>query len=480
MLLTLRIASTNSFPTKTSTLWLPPATTTPVLHGIKIEMFSESDMFFYFSNVVSDTDYQQIKLEQKLLVDFAHFPAMIRELLANKCMVPALQIEPSGDAMLSIVESNQFRELTHIALKTKRGNDDSVKTYLADRLCQFRHRMESLEDQNSSLREDLRRFQIERDSVLRDMDSSVHSMRSQYQSEIALLKEDHSRELRKMHSSVSNECDSECRKFSDSLRLMEEKLRETERKFDETRLCLVSSQSEHASAQRRIMALENEVDTSREILNKSINESREYLNKNFDLEKRMAEIGIEAISLREKLKRASDREDEEVRINKLKNELKERDDENEKLRMKLKELKTVTTKSNEALLKQEQVVIALQSKLEEVNSQQLESEQMRQKLLEANKLLESNAQVIAYLNKKLNDRDYSFFGAIPVATPSPISSTPPSIPPDFPTRSNVALLSTTTATAEPVVKKPSASIFSSSAVKFTPRCNSQSAPLIKP
>lgn len=407
-----------------------------------------------------------MKIEQKLLVDFSQFPAMIRELLGNRSMVPALQIDPSGDAVLSIVEANQFRELTHIALKLKRGNDDSVKTYLADRLGQFRHRMETLEDQNNALREELRRAQIERDSILRDMDSSIHSVRNQYQSEIALLKEDHTRELRMMHSSVSNECDSECKKFSDSLRAMEDKLRDTERRFDETRLCLVASESECAAAQRRIKSLEHEVDTGKDILNKSINESREYLNKNFDLEKRLAEIGVETVTLREKLKRAHD--DDKVR--QLQAMLTERETSLEKTKGKLKDQKQMLTKTQEALLKQEQVVIELQSKLEQAKSREVELDNLKSQLNEAQKLLESNAQVITYLNKKLNDRDHSLFGSI---TPSiPIST--PTIP-EYPSRS--AMLTT----APPVQQQPSAGPRKPTSVKFTPRCNNgQSPPLIKP
>ena len=480
-LLTLRIAPTN--PGNRTTNWLPPPNPYSSHYpapqpyhgtGLKIELFSESDMFFYFSALLSDSDYQQMKQEQKLLVEFSQFPAMIRELLSNRQMVPALQIDPSGDSVLSIVESNQFRELTHISLKLKRGNDDSVKSYLADRLGQFRNRMESLEDQNNALREELRRAQIERDSFLREMDSNLHSVRSQYQSEIALLKEDHTRELRKIHSSVSNECDTECRKFSDSLRAVEDKLRETERRFDETRLCLVSSESECAAARRRIQALEHEMDTSKEILNKSINESRDYLNKNFELEKKIAEIGIETVTLREKLKRASDRDDDTNQIRQLQAALCDRDTSLEKLKSKVKEQKQLLVKTQEALIKQEQVVLDLQSRLEKFTAISTENETVKSQLIEANKLLESNAQVIAYLNKKLNDRtDYTMFGGIgsvaTAPTPSPIST--PVIP-EYPTRSSSMV---EPATAQPTMqRKPPV------AVKFTPRCNGQSPPLIKP
>ena len=426
-------------------------------------------MFFYFSTMLSDTDYQQIKMEQKLLVEFSQFPGMIRELLSNRQMVPALQVDPSGDAILSIVEANQFRELTHISLKMKRGNDDSVKTYLADRLGQFRQRMDTLEDQNNVLREELRRAQIERDSLLRDMDSNIHSVRSQYQSEIALLKEDHTREMRKMHSSVSNECDSECRKFSDSLRAVEDKLRETERRFDETRLCLVTSESECAAARRRIQALEHEVDTSKDILNKSINESRDYLNKNFELEKKMAEIGVETVTLREKLKRASERDNDDnyqVQIRQLQSALSDRDASVEKLKAKLKDQKQLLAKTQEALLKQEHVVIELQAKLDQAASNTTANETLKSQLMEANKLLESNAQVIAYLNKKLSERDYSLFNGV---TPSPIST--PLIP-EYPTRS--ANLGVEPTPVQPVSRKAPAT------VKFTPRSNGQSPPLIKP
>lgn len=47
-------------------------------------------------------------------------------------------VVPGGFSLFSVVETNPFKELTHLSLKFRVGNDASIKTYLAARLRQVR------------------------------------------------------------------------------------------------------------------------------------------------------------------------------------------------------------------------------------------------------------------------------------------------------------------------------------------------------
>ena len=125
---------------------------------------------------VGEDDYHQLKHDQCLRVDFKSFPTKFIELLEScrtttsgggadpkardggapdeggragrgEPLLPGGSGEPSflarletvapgGFSLFSVVETNPFKELTHLSLKFRAGNDAAIKTYLAARLRQ--------------------------------------------------------------------------------------------------------------------------------------------------------------------------------------------------------------------------------------------------------------------------------------------------------------------------------------------------------
>lgn len=127
-----------------------------------------------FPEQVGEDDYHQLKHDQCLRVDFKSFPRKFIELLEScggsgvggglsppagarvdggpdesrsRRSEPLVAGEPSflarletqvpgGFSIFSLVETNPFKELTHLSLKFRAGNDTAIKTYLAARLRQ--------------------------------------------------------------------------------------------------------------------------------------------------------------------------------------------------------------------------------------------------------------------------------------------------------------------------------------------------------
>jgi spindle assembly abnormal protein 6 len=151
---------------------------------------------------VGEDDYHQLKHDQRLRVDFKAFPRQFIELLegcaehsgaattssdSNSTTAPSLstgqrqgqsqgvflarlEASPSsstssssnsygssvsnssssssaGLSTFSLVETNHFKELTHLSLRFRAGNDSAVKAYLAARLRQLRAEGASLTQQ---------------------------------------------------------------------------------------------------------------------------------------------------------------------------------------------------------------------------------------------------------------------------------------------------------------------------------------------
>ena len=83
---------------------------------------------------VSEEEFQALKVEQSILVDFAQFPDKFIELL-EECIssrgeeaprfLAVLRVGSEGvmDSSLGVVETNKFKHLSHISLRFKPGGD---------------------------------------------------------------------------------------------------------------------------------------------------------------------------------------------------------------------------------------------------------------------------------------------------------------------------------------------------------------------
>jgi len=117
--------------------------------SLLLELTDENDLLFYHSLALGEGDFHALRSEQRLLMDFQSFPAQLADLLRRVCgaeasgisgsaggvrMMACLDCGTAGDSLFSIVESNHFRELTHIALRLRKGSDEVVKQHLATKL----------------------------------------------------------------------------------------------------------------------------------------------------------------------------------------------------------------------------------------------------------------------------------------------------------------------------------------------------------
>ncbi|KAJ3218845.1 Spindle assembly abnormal protein 6 [Dinochytrium kinnereticum] len=123
---------------------------------LEVELTDEADLFFLYQIQIGEDDFQTLRHEQNLLVDFLQFPSKFLELLElcrehgyedNPKFLAQLSSYSNADTVLfSIVETNSFKHITHISMKLIRGNDSSVKVHLADLIKQHK------KNENSSLK----------------------------------------------------------------------------------------------------------------------------------------------------------------------------------------------------------------------------------------------------------------------------------------------------------------------------------------
>ncbi|KAK9862410.1 hypothetical protein WJX84_002226 [Apatococcus fuscideae] len=125
------------------------------LRILRVLLSSEEDLQFLHVLEVTEEEFQCLKADQGILVDFGHFPGKIISLL-QRCIecrdaeTPRFQavLQARGsDSVFKIVETNDFKQLPHIALALRPGSDMAIKQFLAFRLSEMQARGDRLQEQ---------------------------------------------------------------------------------------------------------------------------------------------------------------------------------------------------------------------------------------------------------------------------------------------------------------------------------------------
>jgi spindle assembly abnormal protein 6 len=90
---------------------------------------------------LGEPDFHVLRREQSIVVDFLAFPAKLIALLHHCCAgsnrgggsVFGAKLD-SASGLFSVIESNEFKNLTHISLLLRPASDSTLKNYLAARL----------------------------------------------------------------------------------------------------------------------------------------------------------------------------------------------------------------------------------------------------------------------------------------------------------------------------------------------------------
>lgn len=454
------------------------------------EIADENDPYFLYILDVGEQDFHQLKRDQSILVEFAVFPTKMIELL-TLCIQSSLNstnfIDPSisstissptspyhsdnqinlGSSLftakldtvsgvLSLVESNMFKNLTHISLQMRPGNDAAIKSYLASRLlmamtlsknrgkdiCSLEEILTSERSHNREIMEELQELRN-----LRDVE--VQSLRSTYSQEVSHLQLTAVESLEEARKRFDSQIDASKLAYEQLQRESQEKISSQEQMIADRSFELNQLNFKIRETNRNLEA--NEIDRDRLVreVQTLTTQRRELEDEKTSIERECVKMTTRneslIIQLREKddsmnktiaLNKAADESKSglEEKINmyanfiesqqeKIKNgaeELKRGNAVIARFQSECKQLKQKMTLKSEVIRKQENVVNELrlriaefekllsQSRNESLNRQQ-EVVNLKRSLDDANmkiqkneELLESNQKVITFLNEENN------------------------------------------------------------------------------
>lgn len=182
--------------------------TTPLARKeLIIRLTDEKDLFFLFTLRLSAEDFQGLKVQQGLLVDFGAFPQKFIDLL-ELCIqeehkeIPkfVLQLVCNGTSLacaanLNIIETNQFKHLTHLSLKFLPGTDSDIKRYLAECLKTMKVQNETMVQRSEHTEADLSTQLRQAREALNSRTVELNSIKGDWTTRINELNNLHGQEM---------------------------------------------------------------------------------------------------------------------------------------------------------------------------------------------------------------------------------------------------------------------------------------------
>jgi len=164
-----------------------------------IQLTNPDDLFFLQTLTLGEEDFQNLKSQQGLLVDFIAFGQKFIDLLEmcineEKALAPRfiLQFTCSLGSMtsssclgtLEVVETNPFKHLVHLSLKFVAGNDEEVKKYLVTCLKSLKEEKSSLENHLNGTEKDLSSRLSNAQKLLSDQSKELSELKEKLHREV--------------------------------------------------------------------------------------------------------------------------------------------------------------------------------------------------------------------------------------------------------------------------------------------------------
>ena len=191
-----------------------------------IQVTNPNDPLFLYSLDLSEIEYQQLKTEQSLLVDFQNFPDFITKMFfyckndkddIYTCVLTLGGIgennfSSGGSGVLSVEEKTQYRKLNHLILKLQAANDITLKKYLSDVSKEYKEKFENLSQKYADLNQNYELMQKENGNLKENLQkieyehkTSLDNLINEKNKEINSIKENNFKETKKQLEAMESD-----------------------------------------------------------------------------------------------------------------------------------------------------------------------------------------------------------------------------------------------------------------------------------
>ncbi|CAN7944186.1 unnamed protein product [Ixodes pacificus] len=179
---------------------------------LRVQLTDETDPFFVYSLALTDDDFESLKCQQGLLVDFAAFPHKLADLLQlcvdherrdSPKFVVRLRVSGDEPALMEVVEANPFKHLVHLSLLLRAPGEGALRKHLAAAMRALKEDKRRLEASLSSCEAEWRARLERSETLAAEKAQEVERQRTAHSAQLASLGERHLAELRALRDETS-------------------------------------------------------------------------------------------------------------------------------------------------------------------------------------------------------------------------------------------------------------------------------------
>ncbi len=123
---------------------------------IRVELSSESDIFFYYAHEMDETGFRLVQEQQKLMVDFDEYPNVMIKML-NDCIkephshLAVFVMARDGCGHLDFIQNMEYKYIELLSAEFKRCTDDVVRAQIAYRYCVIKAKLEQIQSRQHDM-----------------------------------------------------------------------------------------------------------------------------------------------------------------------------------------------------------------------------------------------------------------------------------------------------------------------------------------
>lgn len=393
-----------------------------------IRLTNDSDCFFLYTLILGEEEFQVLKSQQGLFVDFATFPSSFIQLV-NLCKdnsptsnyTLALNQTDSTSATLNVLETNAFRQITHLSLRFVNATDSFIKDYLAECLSTQKSTLEATEKELIDTRnrltlraeraeEEINRLEMKSSELQRELLTKTDQITLDHKLQLDKILSEKSKKERELEQNSRYERENLESQFRNTINSLESKVKDLEtvnKELTERKFRMESQIRENHS---KLSAQDDELTNLRTEVKKLRQQNHDYQAQRHEDETNIQNFKTQVALLEQEVKNKLELIDKTSQNqNGLENQQRMNEERledlrlhNQKLQAKLQTLGDEMMKGNEIIKKQHTQIKELRYKNDMKNMVTVEQEKvLKEKSLQADKI----AQELMNMTKSKSEVD---------------------------------------------------------------------------
>lgn len=120
------------------------------INAVKVELSTESDLFFLYTHVCDLESFQLMQDHQKLMIDFADYANVLIRMLNNCIKEPhnhlaVYLMQADGRARLDFIQNMEYKFVELLSVDFMRAPEDTIRQHIAFRYNSMKARLNVLQ-----------------------------------------------------------------------------------------------------------------------------------------------------------------------------------------------------------------------------------------------------------------------------------------------------------------------------------------------